>query len=354
MFELVPSEYMRNYFKKVGFTFTDFQKATLIWNMPGKLWKEKLNALRELAESTDDALTRKQITERVEAEEKKKRLFDENPDDAFVYVVEDAEHYACGYFASSAMAVEYAVKYAEEYKEYQEHCTINKQKIVRNKADLRVKSVSKFNPAFFPEEKKVEIVDYSGYSEATISLDAEGRITYLHSNELSDEEDALIDDFRKDRFESQYIRIPYEMQTGWQVKDVADGSYYVLDTGKEIWDKEGEKWEKNPSYYDFSDVQVIVFRLTESGTWSHEHINPMYLAVESGPDAEGDEKKEAYRKAMEAMSRYFMEAESDKDTESKAAQYALKCSRDYAAVCRGQDLSVKQLEKARTVEEILD
>lgn len=255
MFELVPSKYMRDYFQKVGFTFTDFQKATLIWNMPEKLWRERLDALRELAESTDDARTRRQITERVEAEKKKKRLFEENPD--------------------------------------------------------------------------------------------------KWSNELSEEEDALIDEFRKDRFESQYIKIPYEMKTGWQVKDVTDGSFYVLDTGKEIWDNDMKRVDQNPKFYDFSDVQVVVFRLTESGVWSHEHINPMYLTVESVPDAPGDERQQAYKKAMDALSGYFSVEKSDKDAYGKAGAYALECSREYAAVCRRQQWDVKELENAEDVEKIL-
>lgn len=35
--------------------------------MPEKLWRERLDALRELAQSTDDMRAKKQITERVKA-----------------------------------------------------------------------------------------------------------------------------------------------------------------------------------------------------------------------------------------------------------------------------------------------
>lgn len=67
MFELVPSKDMREHFEKVGFTFTDFQKATLIWNVPEKTLQERCDALRELAETTEDENTRTQILERLEA-----------------------------------------------------------------------------------------------------------------------------------------------------------------------------------------------------------------------------------------------------------------------------------------------
>lgn len=68
MFELVPSKYMREYFKKVGFEFSDFQKATLIWNAREKTREEILSALRELTETTEDAKTRKQVLERINYE----------------------------------------------------------------------------------------------------------------------------------------------------------------------------------------------------------------------------------------------------------------------------------------------
>lgn len=65
MFDLVPSECMRKYYEEIGFTFTDFQKATLIWNAPGKKRQEILEALSELAEVTDEERLKKQIDGRL-------------------------------------------------------------------------------------------------------------------------------------------------------------------------------------------------------------------------------------------------------------------------------------------------
>lgn len=56
MFELVPSEYIRTILKEEGFTFTDFQKAALIWNAPSRSKEEKREALRELMGQTEDAV----------------------------------------------------------------------------------------------------------------------------------------------------------------------------------------------------------------------------------------------------------------------------------------------------------
>lgn len=83
MFELIPSQYMRDCYKEINFTFTDFQKAALIWNAPGRKRKEILDALRELAESTTDERTRIQIEERLRCEETAFEIFKENEIERF-------------------------------------------------------------------------------------------------------------------------------------------------------------------------------------------------------------------------------------------------------------------------------
>lgn len=54
MFEIVPSQWMKKCFEEIDFAFTDFQKATLIWNAPGRFRQEILDALEDLSEETRD------------------------------------------------------------------------------------------------------------------------------------------------------------------------------------------------------------------------------------------------------------------------------------------------------------
>ena len=62
--------------------------------------------------------------------------------------------------------------------------------------------------------------------------------------------------------------------------DTRNGSYYVLEEGEADWNRYLERIEEKNWYVDFSDIQMICYKLTESGIWSHEHINPLYLEVE--------------------------------------------------------------------------
>ena len=50
---------------------------------------------------------------------------------------------------------------------------------------------------------------------------------------------------------------------------------------------------------------MICYKLTESGIWSHEHINPLYLEVEFPTYIEDDSKRQALRYATEALGDYL-------------------------------------------------
>ena len=72
--------------------FTDFQKATLIWNAPGRLRQEILDALEELSEETKDETLRRQINERLNYEKRTFKTFIHNQSGKYVYVVENLEY----------------------------------------------------------------------------------------------------------------------------------------------------------------------------------------------------------------------------------------------------------------------
>ena len=82
--------------------------------------------------------------------------------------------------------------------------------------------------------------------------------------------------------------------------------------------------DRNPSYYDFSDIQSVVFDIEKDGHWSHDHANPIYLEPEIPKAEEKNEENEAYKKALCALSNYF------KSETKEASDKALEASRNYA------------------------
>ena len=348
MFELIPSEYMREYFKEIGFEFTDFQKATLIWNAAGKTWKERINALKELADMTEDKNVKTQIRERIEFEEKKFVMLKDNSSKGYVYVVKDKESYSEGFFGTYELALKYAKKYSMEYNE---KCSIEKQLIVQSNEDEIVRASMRVNPNMISGIQE-ELVEYDGCAVSSIYLDLEGNIIWIGSNELSKEEEDKVDEFKTDRFEFQFIKMPFDMLPGLPVKDVCDGSYGVLKDGKEGWEAYLKKIEEKNLYVDFSDIAVTVYKLTESGIWSHEHINPLYLEIETPSFNREDGKSIAFSRATEALSDYFTE-KYYKNKENADGTYAVKFAKEYAEICKREEHWEKVVSEAKTVEDIL-
>lgn len=64
MQEIIKSKDVRKYLQEKNFCFTDFEKATLIYNSDWSI-PEKHQALSELLEGTEDELLRVQIQERI-------------------------------------------------------------------------------------------------------------------------------------------------------------------------------------------------------------------------------------------------------------------------------------------------
>lgn len=345
MFELIPSKTMRQILKEDGFEFSDFQKATLIWNASYVTREEKLNALRELASITTDEKAKIQITERLEFEGKAFATFLDNSSMKYIYVVEDHERYGCGFFASYDRAADYAVKYA---KKYETSCSIQKYLVVKADEDMIVRNPWKGNPNM--GIKTDEFSEYDGDAVAGVSLNENGIIKRLWSNELTKEDENIVDEYKTERFESQFIKIPFEYQTGTPVRDVVCNTYGVLAQGKEDWEKYLKSIEDRDLYVDYSDVQVIVYELTESGYWSHEHINPLHLEIDFPEHIEGDKKRHCLRRATEALGDYLSHKSMGKVF---CPEFVIKTAREYAEVCHEKSYWEKIVYEAEKPEDLL-
>lgn len=298
MIEIVPSNWMRKYLKDKK-VFTDWEKATLIWNAPNVTWKEIISSLKELADSTSDNLLRKQITERIEYERKALMFFCVNYDKEYVYVVRDVNRDTCGFFADAEIAIQYGIKNAMQWEE---KCfRIEKQLII-------------------------SIVDneYTGKEVSGIKYSDKGDILSIYSYELSNGEEDKVDEQNRDRFEFQFFQIPFGMEAGTIVRMLNDGEYAVLASGENKWNEYMNRVEENNRFYDFSDIQTLVYVLRNDGSWSHEHVNPLFLEVEMPEVEEGYLNSEAYKAALCELGEYM------KNSTAENNRKALNASRYYA------------------------
>lgn len=344
MFEIIDSNYTRNIYEEIGFKLTDFQQATLIWNKPNTTRQERLSTLTELAIKADDVVLRFQIGERIVYEEKVMKQFEYDSCGETLYVVFDSEdHYACGYFRKYETALTYAKNYIIKEKT---RCVIEKHRIIDGDTIPLVKSSYRLNPNL-STEKQEKLVENSGEATACLYLDEKANITNLWSNELDDNESDKVDEFRKDRFEYQFLALPYIHHEGLPVRYIPTGEYGIIETTMDEWNCFLER-VNNGLYVDFSDIAITVYFLTEKGYWSHQHCNPIYLEVEMPEMDIENEKQCAFCRAIDAMSDY-MDGYKDEAQE----KLVLRTSSEYGIICEKPTVAEQSAKNAKQIKDIL-
>ena len=108
MKDLIPSKDVREYLASINYELTDFQKATLIWNTRYESLDEQLNALKEIANSTNNIDLQKQIEERILFKKDSIKKFQETTPDC-IYVVYDEDDTDIGYFTLYDTARKYCI-----------------------------------------------------------------------------------------------------------------------------------------------------------------------------------------------------------------------------------------------------
>ena len=344
MIEIIDSKVTQAKFAELGFTLTDFQKATLIWNKPNITRQERISALADLATETGDENLKLQINERIKYEEKAINRFESNSSNDTVYVVFDSnDHCACGYFGEYDLAFDYAKGCINKEKLRYE---IEKHKIVNGKTIPSVKTSFRINPNLL-REKQDALVEYSGEPVACLYLNEKAEVTNLWSNEMDIREDEKVDECRKERFEYHFIKLPYIHNKGLIVKYLPTGEYGIIGTSADEWERFSDRVD-NGIFVDFSDVAITVYFLSANGYWSHQHCNPIYLEAEK-PDADiEDNKQTAFCRAMDAMSSY-LNGSSDKTQE----ELVLRATREYAIVCEELTPAERCARKAKNINDIL-
>ncbi|MBQ8316940.1 MAG: hypothetical protein IJX85_01230 [Lachnospiraceae bacterium] len=332
MINLVPSIQVSEYLDKVGHTFTDSERATLIWNAVGCSRDEKLMALEDMALSTEDAKLRQQIKERLDFENEKVRRFVTNQDNDYIYVVNDSDGISCGFFREHGTARSYA-------KRQDESCTIAKQKIVDGFEIPKVESVGRWNPNLFPDkEYEITTKDYCGDAVAEEWFDEKGNLVGMWSTEMSIEEEDVVDEYKVDRFEFKFLNIPFPpyFSEGAPVKHIPTGKYGIIASGSENWEEFIQRVNAG-LYVDYSDMCITVEFLTDDGMWCHNHINPIFLDIEMPKTKDNHE----LACALEALSDYWSGSGSE--------EIVLKYSRQYADAKR----KPRTIDAATSVQDII-
>lgn len=262
MMKLPMSDYMWNYYQQTGITFTDSEQATILWNSAIPLPKaEILDALKEIADQTEDGSLKTQIYERLDVERKAAQRFREN-DGRYFFICTSSENTLeeewdrekqCG--SSYFITLEAAIVYGKE--ESEGIFTVEK-KIFED-------CLAEDNPE--DDQKVTDVLDTRAWytkdgvpihcSCFPYDLGVTGRIGGYKD---------------PSRFENAYIPLQNPFEIGDIVRDVVWTRPAVVQTRREAWNRRPEL------NTHFGDSNLRVGYLWRNGEMGHDH--PHILSLE--------------------------------------------------------------------------
>lgn len=210
----------------------------------------------------------------------------------------------------------------------------------------------------FSESKGIPPQGYDGDAEASGYYTAKGALQSIWSNEMSQEDEEVIDSFGNERFEFQFIHIPFEGTVGAQVRDIRNGSIGVLMQDTEGWRRYLKELSEKKLHIDYFDVQVEVVFLTSQGLWSHEHINPIYLEADRYICEDASDESKVKARAIEFFSEYCIRKAKKTNDLSLFEKRVIDSARAYRDIClegmlRQEKNKCGIIDRAKSVEELM-
>ncbi len=274
----IPSVDMREKLCEAGWTFSDSEKAAIIWNN-GSVLSDRHKDLQQIADMTDDKTLCKQINERISYDRDAISTFESN-EEGFVYSLIshefEPEQHVVGYYKSGSLAYRDGCMLGFDF-------SIAKHQVI-DEGTERIKTRSILSPLIEPDETK-QIVEENYYSDnvAEIEFNVNGSIVSYWSCELPKERVIKVETLSNKRFENVFVVFPDTFEANTKVRIVGMGPAWNGITGwvcKESFGYDAfiRKATAEEAFEDYSDTALVVDYFDEERiVWDHMHIIPIYL-----------------------------------------------------------------------------
>ena len=273
MQDFIPSKDVRAYMQRTGFTFSDRDLASVIFQSDLPL-AQRHEALEQLAQRSADSELCRQIGERIAYDRRATERFAEN-DGRFLYQLLLAEEgVPAGFFSQAAAAREAGLEKTRPF-------SIHKYR---------------FQDTAFPAEEAPTAAAGHGLLAGMV-YKADGTLSSCWSYEISPEEEALVKG--PQRFEERFVALPNPFQRGDIVRLVEDpGTLGVVESSREDWDELVEAARAGSKKLDCFDATLQVEILNDDGTFGHDHISPLGLEWVTGKPHDEKTALLAYASAL--------------------------------------------------------
>ncbi|MFI3202027.1 MAG: hypothetical protein R3Y54_11000 [Eubacteriales bacterium] len=300
----IQSNEVREYLQEIEHEFTDFEKATIIYNLSANIAirNEKLIALQQ---ETRDEVLRRQIQERLEYDQRVLEQFYDTDNGKYIMVVFGRyksefdgriEEDPIGYFTDGELAKEYARRcWSSEENGY--GFDIRKQRLITRKEELQEAVKSRIwtlsdGKGELSQTEESTYEEYASIEFGELCYSKEGALKYFWVQELVEGEEQILENY-SEHFEEYFVEIPHPFQVGDHVRIIGTETTgmisYVV------------KKEDFPNVIlDWSDAAVITVDYdaiaedirTECGEEidvPHQHVHPMCLERMEDSNSGGEE-----------------------------------------------------------------
>jgi hypothetical protein len=304
------SKDMQDYMDENWLSFTDFEKATLIYNSYLPV-NERYDRLEKILAITDDEKLKKQISCEIELFNDDMSVFMKNMGGC-VYAVKSYEFqdepYIDGYFASLALAYNYAI--GQDYRFDIEKYRINGFAGVTDGGTMLAEDVVEpvkgkvyTNPYLFQtgeDDDLLSLDSYRSYVDEVDSMDRpvavahyseKGVLMDFYSSEMvRDDADEIKRCFSPELFKNAFIYMPNPFERGDIVRTIADKtSHGFISDSRENVEIYYEKVRNGAfNMVDYTDTGMTVDFVQDDGSICHSHINPAFLEKYEPQEADDD------------------------------------------------------------------
>ena len=266
MVRLPISDYVANYYKEQGIEFTLRQQAHFFWYY-NDLPQNKLNALKEILEISDDEKLNNEINERIAYEEKIYECF-MTEQEGCIYIVrpDDEDEYETEYFVSARKAIAYGKHH------------FNKEFLIE-KCWLFDK-----NPRGLSEETDDDSPENVNEILSWYRFTPEGDVVYGSSNEHK----APFDEEDNSRFENIFLNIKSPFGLGDIVMGPDFDEPQVVSTDHDCFIEDYERL-KDHEYIQLDGISNIIRTdmVNTDGSLDYAHTVPFHLwKIDSWEDKE--------------------------------------------------------------------
>ena len=265
MLDLISKD-VQLYMEENNLHFTDFEKATIIYNSALSV-NEKHDRLEKLASETVDEILNQQITDRLFDDRKIIETF-MNDIEGYIYDLDITEaidvEYECDCYADPQSAYEYGRSQGYLFD-------IGKYKIVSNETRENNKDV------YFLEMQDPRNPDSVVYIErrpvSGLFYDADGALIKFQSDEIDFADKRVQNESDKSRFENAPINMPNPFEIGDIVRVLNSDMHGIVETSQDEWKSIYETMKDG----GFASEVIEVLMFFGEGQVEHFRVNPLFL-----------------------------------------------------------------------------